>query len=100
MILIPLPLFGASTVFSTTGFTVWVVIGIIWTFCSAFAVVLYPLWESREALIMISKGMIKVWLLFVATGNAHSSSPLKSQDIFAKGSGKFVPADAKEEVPA
>ncbi|KAF8839783.1 urea transporter [Paxillus ammoniavirescens] len=80
MILIPLPLFGASTIFSTTGFTVWVVIGILWTFCSAFAVVLYPLWESREALTMISKGMIK--------------------DIFAKGSGKFVPADAKEEVPA
>ncbi|KIK93077.1 hypothetical protein PAXRUDRAFT_829359 [Paxillus rubicundulus Ve08.2h10] len=76
MILIPLPLFGASTIFSTTGFTVWVVVGILWTFCSAFAVVLYPLWESREALTMITKGMVK--------------------DIFAKGSGKFVPADVKE----
>jgi hypothetical protein len=60
MIIIPLPLFGASTVYSVTGFSVWVVIGIIWTFCSAFAVVLYPLWESRAALAMIMRGMVKV----------------------------------------
>jgi len=59
MIIIPLPLFGASTVYSVTGFSVWVVIGIIWTFCSAFAVVLYPLWESRAALAMIMRGMVK-----------------------------------------
>lgn len=60
MILIPLPLFGASTIYSVSGFSVWVVVGIIWTFCSAFAVVLYPLWESRAALTMITRGIIKV----------------------------------------
>ncbi|KAF9237446.1 urea transporter [Melanogaster broomeanus] len=81
MILIPLPLFGASTIFSVRGFTVWVVVGIIWTFCSAFAVVLYPLWESRQALAMISRGMIK--------------------DLFVWGSGKYVaPAGTKTEASA
>ncbi|KAJ7474699.1 urea transporter [Mycena latifolia] len=70
IILIPLPLFFASTIYGKGGLTAWVVIGIIWTFLSAFSVVLYPLWESREALALISRGVIK--------------------DIFARGSGKFV----------
>ncbi|KAI6129366.1 urea transporter [Pisolithus croceorrhizus] len=74
MILIPLPLFGASTVYSVAGFSVWVIVGIVWAFCSAFAVVLYPLWESRTALALVSRGIIK--------------------DIFAKGSGKYVPPEA------
>ncbi|KAJ7597393.1 urea transporter [Mycena floridula] len=69
IILIPLPLFFASTVYGTQGLTAWVVIGIIWTFLSAFTVVLYPLWESRESLSQISKGIVK--------------------DIFTRGSGKY-----------
>jgi len=70
LILVPLPLFFASTIFGVHGLTAWVVIGIIWCFCSAFTVVLYPLWESRVALVQIACGVIK--------------------DIFAKGSGKHV----------
>jgi len=72
LILIPLPLFFASTIFGVGGLTAWVVIGIIWCFCSAFTVVLYPLWESRAALAQISRGIVK--------------------DIFAKGSGKHIAA--------
>jgi hypothetical protein len=60
LILIPLPLFFASTIYGVGGLTAWVVIGIIWTFCSAFTVVLYPLYESRVALLQISRGVIKV----------------------------------------
>ncbi|KAG8221669.1 urea transporter [Butyriboletus roseoflavus] len=71
MIIIPLPLFGASTVYSLAGFSVWVVIAILWAFCSAFAVVLYPLWESRAALMMIIRGMVK--------------------DAYSPGSGAYVP---------
>ncbi|KAI0281759.1 urea transporter [Russula aff. rugulosa BPL654] len=70
LILIPFPLFFASTIYGVRGLTVWVVIGIIWCFCSAFAVVLYPLWESRVAIAQIARGVIK--------------------DIFASGSGKHV----------
>ncbi|KAI6000812.1 urea transporter [Pisolithus albus] len=77
LILVPLPLFGASTIYSVVGFSVWVIVGIVWAFCSAFAVVLYPLWESRAALALISRGIIK--------------------DIFARGSGKYVPPEAATE---
>ncbi|KAL4252377.1 sodium:solute symporter (SSF) family protein [Abortiporus biennis] len=70
LLVIPLPLFFAHTIFGVRGLEAWVVIGMIWTFFSAFTVVLYPLWESRQALGLISKGMIK--------------------DIFSPGSGKFV----------
>lgn len=89
MIIIPLPLFGASTVYSVAGLSVWVAVGILWTFCSAFAVVLYPLWESRAALVMILRGMVKVSTcsrgvstclrftfasrMFVPLGRAHMS---------------------------
>ncbi|KAJ7035211.1 urea transporter [Mycena alexandri] len=70
IILIPLPLFFASTVYGKSGLTTWVVIGIIWTFLSAFSVVLYPLWESRAAIALIGRGIVK--------------------DIFARGSGKYI----------
>jgi len=71
IILIPLPLFFASTIYSVGGLTAWVVIGIIWAFLASFTVVLYPLYESREALAQVGRGIIK--------------------DIFTKGSGKYVP---------
>ncbi|OBZ78440.1 putative urea active transporter 1 [Grifola frondosa] len=70
LIIIPLPLFFAQTIYGVRGLTAWVVIGMIWTFCSAISVVLYPLYESRAALRLISRGMIK--------------------DVFARGSGKFI----------
>ncbi|TCD67621.1 hypothetical protein EIP91_012186 [Steccherinum ochraceum] len=70
LLVIPLPLFFAQTIFGERGLTAWVVIGIVWTFASAVTVVLYPLWESREALTMISKGVIK--------------------DVFSRGSGRFT----------
>ena len=41
-------------------FAAWVVVGMIWTFCSSFIVVLYPLWESRVAIGQIGKGIVKV----------------------------------------
>lgn len=62
IIIIPLPLFFAQTIYGVKGLGAWVIIGIIWTFCSALAVVVYPLYESREALLMVSRGLIKVCL--------------------------------------
>ncbi|KAH7921519.1 urea transporter [Leucogyrophana mollusca] len=70
LIIIPLPLFFAQTIYGVRGLSAWVVIGIGWAFCSAIAVVIYPLWESRVALRMIWRGMIK--------------------DVFANGSGKYA----------
>ncbi|EPT04820.1 hypothetical protein FOMPIDRAFT_1156291 [Fomitopsis schrenkii] len=70
LIIVPLPLFFAQTIYGVGGLTAWVVIGMIWTFCSAISVVLYPLYESRAALYLITRGMLK--------------------DIFMQGSGKFT----------
>lgn len=89
MIIIPLPLFGASTVYSVAGFSVWVVVGILWTFCSAFAVVLYPLWESRTALAMIVKGMVKV--------NTNSWFVMKC--LLTLGSRTFMPRGLVHMLP-
>lgn len=60
LLIIPLPLFFASTVFGKRGLSAWVVIGMIWAFASAFTVIIYPLWESRKELGGITRGMIKV----------------------------------------
>jgi len=70
IIIVPLPLFFSSVVYNARGFTAWTVIGIIWMFSAFFTVVVYPVYESRSALVMVSKGVIK--------------------DIFTKGSGKYV----------
>ncbi|KAG8920620.1 hypothetical protein FRC01_000667 [Tulasnella sp. 417] len=70
IILIPLPLFFSKVVYGVAGFTAWTAIGIIWMFLAVFTVVLYPVWESREALAMVSKGIVK--------------------DIFTGGSGRYV----------
>jgi hypothetical protein len=67
LILIPFPLFFAHTIYGVGGLTAWVVIGIIWCFCSAFTVVLYPLYESRVAITQIARGVIKVRILEAPT---------------------------------
>ncbi|KAG8899745.1 hypothetical protein FRB99_006461 [Tulasnella sp. 403] len=59
IILVPLPLFFSQVVYGTKGFTAWTVIGIIWMFFAVFAVVIYPVYESRTALAMVTKGIIK-----------------------------------------
>lgn len=48
IILWPMPMYGTGYVFSKKFFTGWVVVGILWLFCSAFCVGLYPLWEGRH----------------------------------------------------
>ncbi|THH08672.1 hypothetical protein EW145_g2548 [Phellinidium pouzarii] len=60
IIIIPLPLFFAQTIYGVRGLGAWVIIGIVWAFCSAFTVVIYPLYESRAALLMVSKGLVKL----------------------------------------
>ena len=58
-ILIPLPLFFASTIYNVAGFTVWVVIAMIWAFVASFIVVLYPVWESRDSLVEVFRGIVR-----------------------------------------
>ncbi|ORY16645.1 urea active transporter [Clohesyomyces aquaticus] len=48
LVLWPMPMYGSGYVFSKKFFTGWVVVGILWMFCSAVCVGLYPLWEGRK----------------------------------------------------
>ena len=60
IILFPLPLFFTSTIFGEKGLAAWVVVGILWVFGAVFTVVFMPVWESREALGQIFRGIVKV----------------------------------------
>ncbi|KAF2638333.1 Na+/solute symporter [Massarina eburnea CBS 473.64] len=48
LVLWPMPMYGSGYIFSKKFFTGWIVVGILWMFCSAFCVGLYPLWEGRK----------------------------------------------------
>jgi len=56
---IPMPMFFAHYVFSQRFFTAWVVISIIWTFCSALITIVMPLWESSGALWEVTGGFVR-----------------------------------------
>ena len=57
LILWPIPMYGSSYVFSRKFFTGWVVVGILWLFCTLFGVVVFPLYEGRESIIRVVKMM-------------------------------------------
>jgi len=57
-VLWPMPMYGSKYVFSKKFFTGWIAIGIARLFFSAFAVVLYPLWEGRKSLAKTSKAIV------------------------------------------
>ncbi|KAJ5477520.1 urea active transporter 1 [Penicillium diatomitis] len=57
MILWPIPMYGTSYVFSKKFFTGWVVVGILWLFCTLFGVVVFPLYEGRESIVRVVKMM-------------------------------------------
>jgi urea-proton symporter len=48
LIIWPMPMYGSGYIFSEKFFTGWVVVGILWLFCSIFAVGLYPLYQGRK----------------------------------------------------
>jgi hypothetical protein len=57
LILWPMPMYGTGYVFSKTFFRGWVVVGILWLFCTAFGVVLFPLWEGRDGMAYTIRAM-------------------------------------------
>jgi hypothetical protein len=58
LVLWPMPLYGTGYVFSKKFFTGWVVVGILWLFCSLFCVGIYPLFEGRKTLAHVSKSIV------------------------------------------
>lgn len=57
LVLWPMPMYGSGYIFSKPFFTGWVVVGILWIFCSFFAVGLFPIFEGRATLIHTVKSM-------------------------------------------
>ncbi|KIW64538.1 hypothetical protein PV04_09464 [Phialophora macrospora] len=57
VIIIPLPIFFSSVVYGKGGFTTWISLVIAWLLVAACGCILYPIWESREALMQVSKGI-------------------------------------------
>jgi len=55
--LFPLPLMGEDYVFSVSFFEFWVVIGFIWSIIASLTVIVFPIFESMDAIIMVCKGM-------------------------------------------
>jgi hypothetical protein len=57
LIIVPMPLFGSSYIWSESGFVGWIVITLAWSFAAGIAIILYPLWESRSALGGVFRGI-------------------------------------------
>jgi urea-proton symporter len=49
LVLWPMPMYGSGYIFSKKFFTGWIVVGIMWMFCTAFTVVVFPLYEGKCA---------------------------------------------------
>ena len=51
-------MYGSNYIFSKRFFTGWIVVGILWLFCSAFCVGIWPVVESRSTIVHTVKSMI------------------------------------------
>ena len=58
IILWPMPMYGTGYIFSEKFFTGWIVVGILWLFCSAAAVGIFPLIQGRKTFARTVKSMI------------------------------------------
>ncbi|KII91459.1 hypothetical protein PLICRDRAFT_156540 [Plicaturopsis crispa FD-325 SS-3] len=58
VIIVPLPLFFTSYIYTKKGFTAWIAIFIAWLIAAACGGILYPIYESRVALAQIFKGVV------------------------------------------
>lgn len=59
LILVPFTFFGTEWEFSRAGFTGWCVMSFIWVWFSACVCIFWPLWESRETMKSIVKGVFR-----------------------------------------
>jgi hypothetical protein len=97
LILWPMPMYGSGYVFSQKFFTGWVVVGILWLFCSIFMVGLYPLFEGRHSL------KHNIWSIFKdITGKEHPGKHHTATAVFdgKDVSGTNTPPIESEKVPA
>lgn len=70
-------MYGSGYIFSKPFFTGWVVVGIIWIFCSLFGVGLFPIYEGRKTLVNTFK-----FIYLDLTGKRH---PGKNRSLAIEG---------------
>lgn len=68
LLLVPFTFFGTEWEFSRAGFTGWCVMSFMWVWFSACVCIFWPLWESRETMKSIIKGV------FGGTGGRGTAS--------------------------
>lgn len=57
ILLWPIPMYGSGYIFSRKFFTGWIVVLFIWSFITAFIVIIGPLWEGREGCYTTFRGI-------------------------------------------
>jgi SSS family transporter len=99
LVLWPMPMYGSGYIFSKKFFTGWVVVGIIWIFCSFIGVGLFPVYEGRKTLVSTFK-----FLWQDITGKTHPKTIHAHEAAVEKpASGDATPpekAHPKEEIIA
>ncbi|RDW77597.1 hypothetical protein BP6252_05650 [Coleophoma cylindrospora] len=58
LVLIPFPMYGTGYIMSRKFFTGWTVVVFIWSWCAALLIWCMPVWQSREPLLRVLKGII------------------------------------------
>ncbi|EOO02402.1 putative urea active transporter protein [Phaeoacremonium minimum UCRPA7] len=98
LVLWPMPMYGTGYIFSKRFFTGWVVVGILWIFCSLFAVGLFPIFEGRKTLANTFK-----FIFLDVTGKKHPKAMQshegmeESTVVETKGTpGDITPTEKKE----
>ncbi|KAJ9616845.1 urea active transporter [Cladophialophora chaetospira] len=86
LVLWPMPLYGTGYIFSKKFFTGWVVVGILWLFCSTFAVGLFPLWQGRKTMGHTVKSMF-----LDITGKKHPAIHGRAAEVEEDRSGEQTP---------
>jgi hypothetical protein len=54
----PLPMYFSKYVYSLPFWTFWVALGLGWAFAASLVIIILPIWESREGLVALCRGII------------------------------------------
>jgi hypothetical protein len=88
LILWPMPMYGTGYIFSKKFFTGWVTVGIIWIFCSFFAVGLFPVFEGRHTLVRTFKN-----IYLDVTGKQHPKTIHGQEPVVSTSGGDVTPTE-------
>jgi hypothetical protein len=94
LVLWPMPMYGSGYVFSKRFFTGWITVGILWLFCSALCVGVYPLWEGRHTMARTTKAIFAD-----ITGRMKPGAPVHEGEM-AEETGISTPIEKVSQEPS